>query len=81
MDWSIAQSYEDLGKSAFKGANSAHGHLSRFLASVKPGQIAPGSYLIVESLDRLSRADNPDALFSVPGYHSSGNRGGDLDGQ
>lgn len=46
---------EDIGVSAFKGANLATGQLGRFLEAVRAGKIDPGSYLLVESLDRLSR--------------------------
>lgn len=45
----------DLGISAFKGANRTAGALRDFLELVEAGQIEKGSYLIVESLDRLSR--------------------------
>lgn len=48
---------EDIGISAFKGANVREGSLGRFLQAVKSGTIKPGSYLIVESLDRLSREE------------------------
>jgi DNA invertase Pin-like site-specific DNA recombinase len=46
---------EDIGVSAFKGANATEGALGRFLGAVKSGAIKPGSFLLVESLDRLSR--------------------------
>jgi DNA invertase Pin-like site-specific DNA recombinase len=46
---------EDIGVSAFKGANVKQGALGRFLAAVNDGRIPPGSSLLVESLDRLSR--------------------------
>ena len=46
---------EDRGVSAFKGANVRDGALGQFLEAVRSGSIKPGSYLIVESLDRLSR--------------------------
>jgi DNA invertase Pin-like site-specific DNA recombinase len=46
---------EDIGVSAFRGANAKEGALGQFLEAVKAGSIRPGSYLIVESLDRLSR--------------------------
>ncbi|BCP55819.1 site-specific recombinase [Kaistia sp. 32K] len=46
---------EDLGISAFKGANASEGALSRFLEAIKSGRISAGSYLLVESLDRISR--------------------------
>lgn len=46
---------EDIGVSAFKGANVTSGALGRFLDLVKTGTVAKGSYLLVESLDRISR--------------------------
>jgi DNA invertase Pin-like site-specific DNA recombinase len=46
---------EDIGISAFKGANVREGALGRFLEAVRSGSVKSGSYLIVESLDRLSR--------------------------
>lgn len=53
----------DKGKSAFKGKHlDDSGELARFLAYVDQGVILPGSYLIVESLDRLSRERVKDAL-------------------
>ncbi len=48
---------EDIGISAFKGANVRVGALGQFLAAVKTGSIERGSYLLVESLDRLSREE------------------------
>lgn len=48
---------EDIGISAYKGANAKDGALGRFLSAVKAGSVAKGSYLIVESLDRLSREE------------------------
>jgi DNA invertase Pin-like site-specific DNA recombinase len=48
---------EDIGISAFKGANVKEGALGQFLAAVKAGSVERGSYLLVESLDRLSREE------------------------
>jgi DNA invertase Pin-like site-specific DNA recombinase len=48
---------EDIGISAFKGANLKDGALGQFLAAVKAGTVERGSYLLVESLDRLSREE------------------------
>lgn len=45
----------DLGVSAFDRANIEKGALGKFLRKVKAGEIAKGSYLLVENLDRLSR--------------------------
>ncbi len=46
---------EDLAVSAFRGQNSRKGDLAIFLEAVRQQKIQPGSVLIVESLDRLSR--------------------------
>lgn len=45
----------DRGFSAFKAAHIRKGALGGFLEAVKSGDVAKGSILIVESLDRLSR--------------------------
>jgi DNA invertase Pin-like site-specific DNA recombinase len=54
--------YRDLGVSAFDKSNITSGQLGAFLSAVKSGAVEPGSYLLVESLDRLSRANVTDAL-------------------
>ncbi|MDA5241149.1 recombinase family protein [Agrobacterium tumefaciens] len=48
----------DIGLSAYHGKHKAIGALGGFLDLVAAGKIEPGSILIVESLDRLSR-ENP----------------------
>jgi len=58
----LDDSLQDLGMSAWKGKNFKHGALGRFLAMVENGEIPRGSYLLIESLDRLSREAVPDAL-------------------
>lgn len=45
----------DRGVSAFRGKNALVGHLASFLADIEAGKVRPGSVLIVESVDRLSR--------------------------
>ncbi|OAI45078.1 hypothetical protein AYO42_03480 [Rhizomicrobium sp. SCGC AG-212-E05] len=57
-----ASQLADYGVSAFKGQNVTTGALGRFLEAVKAGTIRKGSYLLVESLDRLSRQDPRVAL-------------------
>lgn len=52
----------DLGVSAFRKANIEKGNLGAFIKAIDTGLVKPGSYLIVESLDRLSRAEVLDAL-------------------
>lgn len=46
---------EDIGVSAFNGRNVSQGALGRFLDAVQQGVVPHGSYLLVESLDRISR--------------------------
>ncbi len=45
----------DEGVSAFRGDNLKSGHLARFIRAVKDGVVAPGSWLLLESLDRFTR--------------------------
>lgn len=47
--------FRDLGISAFRGKNAKEGSLRAFLDAVEHGIVPPGSFLLVESLDRLSR--------------------------
>jgi len=47
--------FRDLGVSAFRGRNAVEGALAAFIAAVDTGKVEPGSYLLIESLDRLSR--------------------------
>src|SRR5437016_5712371 len=54
--WTLSQkSYQDLGVSAFRGKNALVGNLGEFLKAVQSEAVPPGSVLIVESLDRISR--------------------------
>jgi len=54
--------FHDLGKSAFRGANATTGKLAVFRRAVEDGRVEPGSYLLVEDFDRLSRMGPWDAL-------------------
>ena len=47
---------KDLGLSAYHKTNLEKGALGAFLSAISDGRVEPGSYLLVESLDRLSRA-------------------------
>ena len=58
----LDDTHRDMGVSAFTGENAQTGKLAKFNELVQTGQIAKGSYLIVESLDRLSRQNVLDAL-------------------
>src|SRR5205809_598171 len=62
LQMATAHQYQDLGVSAFKGDNLKGGALGKFIAAAEGGEIVPGSYLLVESLDRISRQNLEDAL-------------------
>ncbi len=47
--------YRDFGVSAFRGANLAIGKLGEFMEAIRRGEVERGSFLLVESLDRISR--------------------------
>lgn len=53
---------QDLGISAYDQSNVTKGALGGFLQAIDRGLVKPGSVLIVESLDRLSRAEPMTAL-------------------
>jgi DNA invertase Pin-like site-specific DNA recombinase len=56
LDLQEEDQLHDLGVSAFKGANIAEGAgLGGFIAAVRSGKVPPGSVLLIEDLDRLSR--------------------------
>jgi DNA invertase Pin-like site-specific DNA recombinase len=69
--------FRDLGKSAFLGdhrKNPDRNALASFLEMVKDGRIPPGSYLIIENLDRLTREDIQPALHLCLGLLLAGIR-------
>ena len=55
LDLDTSVRFDDLGVSAHHGRNKAAGALGAFLVAVNDGTVPQGSYLIVESLDRISR--------------------------
>ena len=55
-------SFRDLGVSAYRGANVIEGALGQFIEAVETRRVKPGSYLLVENLDRLSRDKIMSAL-------------------
>jgi DNA invertase Pin-like site-specific DNA recombinase len=48
-------SFRDLGVSAYRGQNAREGALRAFLEAIEHNLVPSGSYLLIESLDRLSR--------------------------
>jgi DNA invertase Pin-like site-specific DNA recombinase len=63
---------EDAGVSAFRGVNAATGALRVFLDACEQKRVRPGSYLIVENLDRLSRDETLDAVMLFLGILNHG---------
>lgn len=55
-------SFHDLGVSGFRGKNASEGALGQFLEAVRENQIETGSWLLLESFDRMSRQPVEDAL-------------------
>ncbi len=45
----------DKGLSGYSGKNVKAGALGAFIAAIKKGDIVPGSFLLIEDIDRLSR--------------------------
>ena len=61
----VALNFRDLGISAFRSKNAKQGGLRDFLTAVEYSLVPPESILLIESLDRLSRAEvlEAQALF------------------
>lgn len=65
--------FRDLGVSAFNRSNLQDGgQLRAFLDAIDQGVVLPGSYLLVESLDRISRAEVLKALEVFTGILNRG---------
>ncbi len=64
--------FEDKGNSAFHGRHIKKGALGAFLAKVEQGVVKPGSFLLVESLDRLSREQVTVALSTFTSILDNG---------
>jgi len=63
----------DLGVSAYRGANmSADAGLGKFMEAVREGLVEPGSMLLLESLDRFSRAEPVDVQHELTGLIRAG---------
>ena len=59
----LAETLQDIGVSAFRGDNALTGELGHFLKRIESGEIPPGSVLVAESLDRLTRNRVNEALL------------------
>ena len=58
----IVETFVDRGFSAYTGENSDKGHLKAILDLAAAGKIKPGTHLVVELLDRISRQEIIAAL-------------------
>src|SRR5438045_808551 len=54
LDLDDKLTFHDLGVSGFRGKNVTQGALGQFIKAIDTGRVQPGSFLLVESLDRLS---------------------------
>ena len=54
---------KDEGVSAFRAKNVRSGALGNFLRAIDDGLVPEGSFLLVENLDRVSRASPWDAMM------------------
>ncbi len=63
---------QDHGLSAYTGANRAKGALKSFIDRVESGEIERGSYLLIDSMDRLSRQDVTQATHQLLGIALAG---------
>ena len=64
--------FDDLGVSAFRGANVEVGQLGAFLEAVNTGVVESNSFLLVESLDRVSRDTAYDAQLTLQNIINTG---------
>ncbi|MCC6913201.1 MAG: recombinase family protein [Rhodospirillaceae bacterium] len=64
--------FEDRGLSGFRSKNMTDGALGIFLEAVRVGVVAQGSYLLVESLDRISRDKVRQAIRTLENLCDAG---------
>jgi DNA invertase Pin-like site-specific DNA recombinase len=61
----LDEGLQDRGVSAFRGKNAKAGALGRFLEEIDAGAVTPGSVLLVENIDRLSRQGAWDTVVRI----------------
>ena len=71
-DLTLDRTITDKGRSAYTGRHIEGGELGKLLQAVDDGFIPAGTWLIVESLDRLSREDVWKAQAKLAGLVSMG---------
>lgn len=68
----IAEIIYDRGKSAFRGDNARSGRLKELLDRIEYGAIGRGDYLVVESIDRITRQRLVDGVELLQGILKKG---------
>ncbi len=72
LNLDTALSLCDLGVSGYTGENRCKGALALFLKAVETGKVPAGSFLLVESLDRLSRDTMSEQMSLFIGLINAG---------
>lgn len=70
----VVETIIDKGVSAFKGANARIGQLKGLLDRIESGEIERGDYVIVESIDRLTRQKLNDSVELIQSILKKGVR-------
>ena len=65
---------KDKGVSGYTGANRVKGALGSFIARVAAGEIERGSFLVLDSMDRLTREELNEVMYLVSGLARAGIR-------
>jgi DNA invertase Pin-like site-specific DNA recombinase len=73
-DVEIKETFSDEGVSAFNGKNLKEGELLKIDNMIENGVIRKGDYIIVESIDRLTRTQILDSITLVAGWMRKGVR-------
>ena len=68
----IVEVVYDKGKSAFRGDNARSGNFKEMLDRMQSGAIRPGDYLVVESIDRITRQRVLDGVELLQGILKKG---------
>ena len=68
----IAEVVYDKGKSAFRGDNARSGNFKEMLDRMESGAIRQGDYLVVESIDRITRQRVLDGVELLQGILKKG---------
>lgn len=75
----LDETFRDPGMSGYRGRNHTEGALASFIAQIDTGteprgRVKPGDYLLVESLDRLSREKVLSALELFRGLFAAASK-------